>query len=222
MAAAPGQNATVEDILASIRQAISEDDAKRTNERLRSDPQSLAEKKPVVSITKVLPERKSEPEPIVETVEETVDADLTAAEVIADQEFIEQAIEQALDGVRAELESVRPIARAATRAQAVEVTPAVAASGGQRAIPRAPRAAAPRRDNPLPKKALMSPRADAEVSASFDDLAKAMMSGNARKLDEVVEDLLRPMLKGWLEGNLPQMVERLVREEIERVSRGRR
>jgi cell pole-organizing protein PopZ len=30
------------------------------------------------------------------------------------------------------------------------------------------------------------------------------------------------MLKGWLEDNLPQMVERLVREEIERVSRGRR
>jgi uncharacterized protein len=38
----------------------------------------------------------------------------------------------------------------------------------------------------------------------------------------VVEDLLRPMLKNWLEGNLPQMVERLVREEIERVSRGPR
>jgi uncharacterized protein len=30
------------------------------------------------------------------------------------------------------------------------------------------------------------------------------------------------MLKTWLESNLPQMVERMVREEIERVSRGRR
>jgi hypothetical protein len=30
------------------------------------------------------------------------------------------------------------------------------------------------------------------------------------------------MLKTWLEGNLPQMVERMVREEIERVSRGGR
>jgi cell pole-organizing protein PopZ len=60
------------------------------------------------------------------------------------------------------------------------------------------------------------------VSASFDDLAKAMIDGNPRQLDAVVEELLRPMLKGWLEDNLPQMVERLVREEIERVSRGRR
>ncbi len=72
-----------------------------------------------------------------------------------------------------------------------------------------------------PRRALMSPRSDAQVSASFDDLAKAMIEGNSRQLDEVVEDLLRPMLKGWLDNNLPQMVERLVREEIERVSRGR-
>jgi cell pole-organizing protein PopZ len=49
-----------------------------------------------------------------------------------------------------------------------------------------------------------------------------MMSGNAPKLDEMVEEILRPMLKTWLESNLPQMVERMVREEIERVSRGRR
>jgi len=29
------------------------------------------------------------------------------------------------------------------------------------------------------------------------------------------------MLKGWLDENLPHMVERLVRAEIERVARGR-
>jgi cell pole-organizing protein PopZ len=72
------------------------------------------------------------------------------------------------------------------------------------------------------RRALLSPQVDAEVSASFDDLAKAMIEGNANKLDEVVEDLLRPMLRTWLESNLPSMVERLVREEIERVARGRR
>jgi cell pole-organizing protein PopZ len=37
----------------------------------------------------------------------------------------------------------------------------------------------------------------------------------------VVSELLRPMLKAWLDENLPEMVERLVRAEIERVSRGR-
>jgi cell pole-organizing protein PopZ len=33
--------------------------------------------------------------------------------------------------------------------------------------------------------------------------------------------MLRPMLKDWLDENLPPLVERLVREEIERVSRRR-
>ncbi|HVY20103.1 MAG TPA: DUF2497 domain-containing protein [Bauldia sp.] len=226
MAAAPGPNATVEEILASIRQAISDDDAKRTNERLRSDPKSLAEKKPMASVTNVFGDKKLDIEP-TEVAAAPVDKeseDLAAAEALADQEFIEQAIEQALDGVRAELESVRPAAKVAARAQIearpVEV-PAVTAvaGGGQRAVPRAK--AAGGRKEAAPRKALMSPRTDASVAASFEDLSKAMLAGNARKLDEVVEELLRPMLKGWLESNLPQMVERLVREEIERVSRGR-
>jgi len=35
-------------------------------------------------------------------------------------------------------------------------------------------------------------------------------------------EMLRPMLQEWLEDNLPTLVERLVREEIERVARGSR
>jgi cell pole-organizing protein PopZ len=44
---------------------------------------------------------------------------------------------------------------------------------------------------------------------------------NARTLEDLVREMLRPMLKAWLDDNLPGMVERLVRAEIERVSRGR-
>jgi cell pole-organizing protein PopZ len=44
---------------------------------------------------------------------------------------------------------------------------------------------------------------------------------NARTLEDLVREMLRPMLKSWLDDNLPGMVERLVRAEIERVSRGR-
>ncbi len=47
------------------------------------------------------------------------------------------------------------------------------------------------------------------------------LTHNARTLDDLVEDMLRPMLKSWLDDNLPSLVERLVRAEIERVSRGR-
>jgi cell pole-organizing protein PopZ len=48
-----------------------------------------------------------------------------------------------------------------------------------------------------------------------------MFSGDSRTVDELVREMLRPMLKAWLDDNLPSLVERLVRSEIERVSRGR-
>jgi uncharacterized protein len=38
----------------------------------------------------------------------------------------------------------------------------------------------------------------------------------------MVRDMLRPMVKTWLDDNLPTLVERLVREEIQRVARGRK
>ncbi len=41
----------------------------------------------------------------------------------------------------------------------------------------------------------------------------------ARTLEEMVLESLRPMLKGWLDQNLPDMVERLVKEEIQRLAR---
>ncbi len=49
-----------------------------------------------------------------------------------------------------------------------------------------------------------------------------MMLQNSPFMEETVRDLLRPMLKQWLDDNLPPLVERLVRSEIERVARGGR
>ena len=43
--------------------------------------------------------------------------------------------------------------------------------------------------------------------------------GGERQLQDMAQELLRPMLKQWLDSNLPPLVERLVREEIERVAR---
>jgi cell pole-organizing protein PopZ len=42
---------------------------------------------------------------------------------------------------------------------------------------------------------------------------------NPRTLEDLVRDMLRPMLKSWLDANLPDLVERMVRAEIERLSR---
>jgi uncharacterized protein len=71
------------------------------------------------------------------------------------------------------------------------------------------------------ERGLLSATTTAAVDAAFDTLARTAQARNGRTLEEVVSELLRPMLKTWLDENLPGMVERLVRAEIERVSRGR-
>jgi uncharacterized protein len=218
MAASVGQNATVEEILASIRQAISQDDAKRTEERIRADPSVMMEKPVVLRMNGAFGESTSGTEmPTIDSTAERADEEPSPA----DQDAIEKAIEQALNGVRAELEASVPKAVQAPRSRLMGESVAASAAG-PRAVPRASRIAAIRREGVSPRRVLLSPRTDAHVSASFEDLSKAMMGSNPRKLDEVVEEVLRPMLQSWLEENLPQMVERLVREEIERVARGRR
>jgi hypothetical protein len=49
-----------------------------------------------------------------------------------------------------------------------------------------------------------------------------VLSENARTLEDIVKEMMRPMLKDWLDENLPGLVERIVRAEIERVARGGR
>ncbi len=70
--------------------------------------------------------------------------------------------------------------------------------------------------------ALVSAATVEQVSRSFSELAAAFDGTERRSLDEMAEEMLRPMLKDWLDDNLPTLVERLVREEIERVARGPR
>ena len=68
---------------------------------------------------------------------------------------------------------------------------------------------------------LISSEASAAVDSAFNALAQTVLVQNARTLEDLVREMLRPMLKTWLDDNLPGLVERLVRAEIERVSRGR-
>ncbi len=56
----------------------------------------------------------------------------------------------------------------------------------------------------------------------FNALAAAQAMPSDEELDEMVREMIRPLLKAWLDDNLPVLVERLVRAEIERVARGGR
>ena len=71
-----------------------------------------------------------------------------------------------------------------------------------------------------PRPALISERAGRQVAAAFGELSEAFAASRRRSFDEMAEEILRPMLQDWLDNNLPHLVERLVREEIERIARG--
>jgi cell pole-organizing protein PopZ len=68
---------------------------------------------------------------------------------------------------------------------------------------------------------LISSRTAQRAQNSFEQLAESLMARATgdRGIEDMTKDLLRGLLKQWLDDNLPQLVEQLVREEIERVAR---
>lgn len=97
----------------------------------------------------------------------------------------------------------------ATSAAAAVASSAVSASnvasGEQAATTRAP---------------IISEQAGRQVAAAFDELSEAFSQNRHKSFDDMAEQMMRPMLQDWLDNNLPVLVERLVREEIDRVARG--
>ncbi|MBA4783285.1 MAG: DUF2497 domain-containing protein [Rhizobiales bacterium] len=94
------------------------------------------------------------------------------------------------------------------RAAAKPVAPMAGASKAAVAKSAAPvRAEAP----------LLSSATANAVQSSFGALNSAMNMSSSNTLEDVVKAMMRPLLKQWLDENLPEMVERLVQAEIERM-----
>ena len=93
------------------------------------------------------------------------------------------------------------------------------AEAAAKAAPRQPVFEPPAAE-PAPQQILSRSTVSA-VESAFNSLAHTVLSNNARTLEDLVKEMLRPMLKSWLDDNLPGLVERIVKAEIERVSRGR-
>jgi cell pole-organizing protein PopZ len=69
---------------------------------------------------------------------------------------------------------------------------------------------------------LMSEESETAIAISFHSLAESMAEHGREAAERMAREMLRPMLKDWLDENLPTIVERLVRTEIQRVARGGR
>jgi len=91
-----------------------------------------------------------------------------------------------------------------------------------RALHRQPVFEPPPFETAAPPQQILSRSTVSAVESAFNTLANTVLSNNARTLEDLVKEMLRPMLKSWLDDNLPGLVERIVKAEIERVSRGGR
>ena len=97
------------------------------------------------------------------------------------------------------------------------------AEAASRAAPRQPAfEPSPYEGAAPPAQQILSHSTVSAVESAFNSLANTVLSNNARTLEDLVKEMLRPMLKSWLDDNLPGLVERIVKAEIERVSRGGR
>ncbi len=67
---------------------------------------------------------------------------------------------------------------------------------------------------------LVGPAASESAASAFGALSRTIaMPHDGRTLEDVVRELLRPLLKAWLDENLPQIVQARVDAEVERIAR---
>ena len=171
------QEPTMEEILASIRRIISEDDAP-------AEPAAEAAPPP------------PEPEPEPEAIEDDV---LELTDPIAPEPEPEPELPP--------LESVGDID--------VYSPPAPEPEPAYTAPP-------PIFDRDEVADNLVGHTAASAAASAFGSLSSALlMPKDGRTLEDVVRELLRPLLKEWLDQNLPRIVEAKVEEEVHRIARGR-
>jgi hypothetical protein len=72
----------------------------------------------------------------------------------------------------------------------------------------------------LDEEPLISPPTADLAASAFNQLSRTVSLGAAdQTLEQVVRDLLRPLLKDWLDTNLPSIVEGAVQAEVQRIAR---
>ena len=234
---AKSQEPSMEEILASIRRIIADDDASKSAPHPAEPPQAAAAAPAAAPAARPAPPPQAPPPPPrVAQPEPSLDE----AEA-ADPEPMAEVEDQASDILDLTEQMAAPMPQPAP-APAPKPAPQFRTIDGsfdvsyeeERPVPQMPmsahqmpeaRAPSPSEDNPHRGDArsnqLLSSVTSAAVDSAFNTLAQTVLVQNARTLEDLVREMLRPMLKAWLDDNLPGMVERLVRAEIERVSRGR-
>jgi cell pole-organizing protein PopZ len=67
---------------------------------------------------------------------------------------------------------------------------------------------------PVAKPAVLDKNKIARPPAAGELIASALPIGGVRTLDDTIIELLRPMIRQWLDDNMPRMVEKALRIEL--------
>jgi hypothetical protein len=224
--AAKAQEPSMEEILASIRRIIADDDAAKTPAKEAEPAKPAPAPAPKAAAPApaaprpAAPAPRPAPPPPAPVVSGQDDIDAMFAEPKASDAPAPDILEltAAMEALP-EPEPPPALRRIDAMADVVEAPP------GPRPAPPSPATVEQARrqfqEKTEPDRQLLSPSTTAAVDSAFNSLAQTVLIRNDLTLDGMVREMLRPMLKAWLDDNLPNMVERLVRAEIERVSRGR-
>jgi cell pole-organizing protein PopZ len=218
---AKAQEPSMEEILASIRRIIADDDASKPAKA----PETAAPPKPPAAAA---PSRPMPPATPAKSATSPPPAARPAAPVVANSQDAIDAMLAELDGPPNAAPQAAATQPGAPAADVLDLTEAMAAPSPSpgpapafRTIDGTSDVVFSTKPEPPPDRALISNETIAAVDSAFNTLAHTVIGQNARTLEDLVREMLRPMLKSWLDDNLPSMVERIVRAEIERVSRGR-
>jgi len=232
------QEPSMEEILASIRRIIADDEAKPASAEKAASPAAAAKPavmkdippsaiapapKPVAAVPKPAspaPPPAPAPEPAVSNNQDDIDAMLASLDAATPEADIRPAQPEAdVFELTDEMALPDPAPPAASFNKIepqddIEFTEAKAS--------RRQPAYEPPFESAAPARPILSHSTVSAVESAFNSLANTVLSNNARTLEDLVKEMLRPMLKSWLDDNLPGLVERIVKAEIERVSRGGR
>lgn len=237
------QEPSMEEILASIRRIIADDEAKPAAAEKPASPPAAAKPEPPAAKPPVMkdippsaiapkpaaaakpaPPPPPAPEPAASNNQDDIDAMLASLDAATPEADIRPAPPEA-DVFELTDEMALPEPPPAPAASSFhKIDPQddleFTESSAARSLHRQPSYEPPPFES-APAQQILSRSTVSAVESAFNSLANTVLSNNARTLEDLVKEMLRPMLKSWLDDNLPGLVERIVKAEIERVSRGR-
>jgi len=218
--AAKAQEPSMEEILASIRRIIADDDGVKPPARPEAKAPEMKSSEPA-PLAKAAPSPPAKPAPATNK-QDDIDAMMAGlmdeAPEPAPAQMPEPEPADVLE-LTEEMQAPAPAFRKIDGRQDVvfdeepEPPPRVRPPEPPRPTPAPP--------PPVSEESIISSATAAAVDSAFNALAHTVLVQNAKTLEDLVKEMLRPMLQHWLDNNLPTLVERLVRQEIERVARGR-